>query len=188
MDITGAGFPKLIGVVTAVITLGSGVAFAQPEGLPALEVLRPEVVGARAAQADGRAVVTVDGKLQALVAELLERSPTFRRQWLRLTSVSRLAVHVELGPRPRGGYVLAASGLEVHADGVRHATVTIPGGTRLAERLAHEVEHLLEWLDGAEVATQHALGDGSVRHRSGTFETARATLVGRMVAAELRPR
>jgi hypothetical protein len=50
------------------------------------------------------------------------------------------------------------------------------------------VEHILERLDGVRVAHRHALGDASVRRASGAFETARAVLVGRMVAAELQPR
>jgi hypothetical protein len=73
-------------------------------------------------------------------------------------------------------------------DGSLLAVVAIPGGLRRAELVAHEVEHVLERLDGVKVASRHALGDGSVRLGSGTFETARAVLVGQMVAGEYRRR
>lgn len=132
--------------------------------------------------------VEVDGKLQGLIDDLLQRSPAFRRQWERMLGVPRLSVRIELVHAYRVLDAHAATAVSTLPDGSRLAVVAIPGGSRLAELIAHEMEHILERLDGARVATQHALGDLSIRRASNTFETARAVLVGQMVAAEYRPR
>jgi hypothetical protein len=103
--------------------------------------------------------------------------------------VARLSVRIELVHAHRVTDAHAATAVSTLPDGSRLAVVAIPGGLRLAELIAHEVEHILERFDGARVANQHALGDASVRRASsGTFETARAVLVGQMVAAEYRRR
>lgn len=167
---------------------GSPVAPAPSPTPSAIDLLMPEAIEARLTPEPPMASVEVDGKLQGLVDDLLRRSPSFRRQWQRMVRFPRLSVRIEL--------VHAYSVLDAHAatavstlpDGSRLAVVAIPGGLRLAELIAHEVEHILERLDGARVASQHAFGDASVRRASGTYETARAVLVGRMVAAEHRPR
>lgn len=192
MLITGAGLREIaagIGVGAAVVVLGSSMALAQPDDSgPDLELFRPEAIGTIGVVSDGGPAITIDARLQPLLQELLAHSTTFRRQWLRLTRAARLTVRVELVHQQHVLEGLAATRLEVGPDGSRQATVALPGGTRLAERLAHEVEHIIEALDGIKVATRHALGDGSVRRGSGTFETARAVLVGQMVAGEFRPR
>lgn len=192
MSFTCAVVSGLLGV-----SLSSAAVLAQP-GLPtspspsstpsAIDLLIPEAADASLTPELARASVAVDGQLQALVDELLRRSPAFRRQWQRMLRVPRLSVRVELvhARRVRNGH--AATDVSTLPDGSLLAVVAIPGGLRLAELVAHEVEHILERLDGARVASQHALGDASVRRAAGTFETARAVLVGQMVAKELRPR
>ena len=149
----------------------------------------PEVVGARSTASAATASVVVDAKLQGLIDDLLSRSPAFRRQWQRLERFPRLSIRIELVHANHiGGDAHAATTISVLRDGSLQAAVAIPGGRRLAELVAHEVEHILERLDGVRVDSQHALGDNSVRRASGTFETARAVLVGQLVAKEVRPR
>ena len=180
MSFTCAVVSCLLGV-----SLSSAAALAQPSGI---DLLMPEAIVARLAPQSRKASVEVDGKLQGLVDDLLRRSPAFRRQWQRLLRVPRLSVRIELVHAHHVRDAHAATVVSTLPDGSRLAVVAIPGGLRLAELVAHEVEHILERVDGARVASQHALGDASVRRTSGTYETARAVLVGRMVAAELRPR
>ena len=168
--------------------LGSRALLAQPVSVsPAIDLLRPEAVVALGATHPVGAAINVDGQLQGLVDDLRARSPAFRRQWQRLSRFPRLTVHIELVHQHRVLDAHAATRVVVRPDGSHDATVAIPGGTRLAELIAHEVEHILERLDGIKVAAQHAMGDGSIRKASGTFETARAVLVGQTVAAEFDP-
>ena len=192
------GWGKTFACLVFGILLGSSTAFAQPvlpdtgaarDSLTTLDLLMPEVVGASSTASAATARVVVDAKLQGLIDDLLSRSPAFRRQWQRLERFPRLSIRIELvhanqsaatrTRRPRSPFL---------HDGSLHAAVAIPGGRRLAELVAHEVEHILERLDGVNAANQHALGDHSVRRASGTFETARAVLVGQLVAKQVQLR
>ncbi|AMY07630.1 hypothetical protein LuPra_00804 [Luteitalea pratensis] len=191
------GGRALAGLVLGIL-LGSSTAVAQPvlpdggaarDSLTTLDLLMPEVVGASSAASAVTARVVVDAKLQGLVDDLLGRSPAFRRQWQRLERFPRLSIRIELVHANQiGGDAHAATTIAVLHDGSVDATVAIPGGRRLPELVAHEVEHILERLDGVNAANQHALGDHSVRRASGTFETARAVLVGQLVAKQVQPR
>lgn len=154
-----------------------------------LDVLMPDVVRVSAASRGQSARITVDGPLRGLLDELLRRSPAFRRQWDYLMQVRGLSVRLALVHSSPVEDAHAASVISSLADGSVLAVVSIPGGVRVAESLGHEVEHIIERVDGISVAARHALGDGSVRRSaSGSFETARATLAGRMVAAEYHAR
>ncbi len=153
----------------------------------AIVLLRPEAVGSPAV-AHQPTTVVVDSKLRGLVDELLQESIAFRRQWQRLTRAPRLSIRIELVHAHRVGDAHAVTDLVTLPDGSLVAVVAVPGGLRRAELIAHEVEHVLERLDGVTVAARHALGDESVRRGTGTFETARAVRVGKIVAGEYRPR
>jgi hypothetical protein len=177
------------------ILLGISTALAQPtraDALPArdtLELLMPEIVGASTAGGAATASLVVDDKLQGLIDDLLSRSPAFRRQWQRLERFPRLSIRIALVHANHvGDRAHAATTMSVLRDGSHEAVIAIPGGRRLGELVAHEVEHILERLDGVRVDSQHALGDTSVRRAAGTFETARAVRVGQLVAKEVQPR
>jgi len=183
------------GIALACLVLASRTAFAQPrltDLLPppdSLELLMPELVDGGWTGSTAVASVVVDARLQSLIEDLLSRSPAFRRQWRRLEREPRLSLRIELVHANHvGGGAHAATTISLLRDGSLHAAMAIPGGLRLAELVAHEVEHILERLDGVKVDSQHALGDGSVRRASGTFETARAVFVGQLVAKELEAR
>jgi hypothetical protein len=190
---TGGG--RALACLVVGILLGSSTVFAQPtlpDPLPApgaLELLMPELVGASSPPYAATASVLVDAKLQGLIDDLLTRSPAFRRQWQRLERFPRLSTRIELVHANHiDGDAHAVTTISVLRDGSQQAVVAIPGGRRLPELIAHEVEHILERLDGVRVDSQHALGDHSVRRASGTFETARAVLVGQLVAKEIQAR
>ena len=106
------------------------------------------------------------------------RSPTFRAQCERLAAagilvVLRRAASVQ-APR-RAESLIGGS-----ADGVTVARVLVPLNAETVELIAHELEHVLEYLDGV-----------SDRHRSGVtlgdgYETERAIKAGLRVAREVR--
>jgi hypothetical protein len=193
---TGRG--KTFACLVVGILLGSSATFAQPAltdteparaSLAAFDLLMPDLVGTGSTARSATAGVVIDAKLRGLVDDLLVHSPAFRRQWQRLVRFPRLSIRIDLVHSNHiGGDAHAATTFSVLRDGSQQAVVAIPGGRRLAELVAHEVEHILERLDGVKVDDQHALGDSSVRRSSGSFETARAVLVGQLVAKEIRPR
>ena len=132
--------------------------------------------------------ITVGGELRALVASMLRMSPTFRRQCLRIGGTRHLTVTLGhrlqyiQGPRAR---------TRVHTarHGPRHAVVEVLGAHDLAELIAHELEHIIEQLDGIDLARKVAAPTSGVwRTGDGAFETTRAIRTGRAVAGEMGQR
>jgi len=120
------------------------------------------------------------------VATMLERSPMFRRQCVRLAAAPHLGVAVRLlhsnatGARARtqirrvdGGQLIASVEINPYGD--------------FTELLAHELEHVIEQLDGIDLAGKATVARSGVRNcADGTFETSRAVRVGALVALEAR--
>lgn len=125
---------------------------------------------------------------QPLLESMLERSPTFRRQCQRIANASLLIVTVEVAasPAPR------ASRAETHIvrqNGRLTATVVINQVAAMEELIAHEVEHIIEQLDGIDLASKAMLRHSGVEtldHNGVVFETVRARHVGLKVADEVR--
>lgn len=122
---------------------------------------------------------------RALVEQMLERSPTFRRQCLRIAAAPSLTVTI------RTRHVSASAGVRAQTQFVTtpssrlHAVVEIIAMQDLAELIAHELEHVIEQLDGVDLRVRAAEASTGVRHTGGgSFETVRAVRVGRAVAAE----
>jgi hypothetical protein len=119
-----------------------------------------------------------------MLEKMWRHSPTFRRQCARLVDASLTVVVRLVGPaweRPIGAAVSRISlenGLVTSAD-VRLVIVE-------PEYLAHEIEHVIEQLDGIDLRSAAAQGLHGVsttdRQR---FETARAISVEGQVAREL---
>ncbi len=143
----------------------SGTAFAAPDeaALPSNLIL-PDVV-------------------RPLVVSMLRLSPTFRRQCTRLAEQPDLLVHIRLVGRIPDGPALSL--VERRGAG-RQASVWIELGqpTRYAESIAHELEHVLEQVDGTDLARLARQRVAGVLDLGGQYETARARSVGRTVARE----
>ena len=94
------------------------------------------------------------------------------------------------------GRQVAASECErcscAHADppddgGQLIASVEINPYGDFTELLAHELEHVIEQLDGIDLAAKATVARSGVRNcADGTFETSRAVRVGALVALEAR--
>jgi hypothetical protein len=130
--------------------------------------------------------LSVPSAYQTAVAQMLERSPMFRRQCLRLAGAPQLAVVVRAmhplagGPRARTQIARAEGGRLL-------ATVDIGAGGDFMELLAHELEHIIEQLDGVDLQAKAAVARSGVWICvDGTFETSRAVRVGTLVASEVR--
>ena len=95
----------------------------------------------------------------------------------------------------RGRQVAASESQAVpcaHADPPRRrgqlvASVEINPYGDFTELLAHELEHVIEQLDGIDLAAKATVASSGVRNcADGTFETSRAVRVGTLVALEAR--
>jgi hypothetical protein len=116
---------------------------------------------------------------------MLERSPMFRRQCLRLAAAPHLAVVVRIthptNAAPRARTQIRREG------GQLSANVEINPYGPFAELLAHELEHIIEQLDGIDLAAKSNVARSGVRLcADGTFETSRAVRIGTLVALEAR--
>ena len=130
--------------------------------------------------------LSVPSGYQAVIAQMLERSPMFRRQCLRLAGAPHLAIIVKTmhplaaGPRARTEIAQAEGSRLV-------ASVEINPTGDFMELLAHEIEHIIEQLDGIDLAARAAVARSGVWScADGTFETSRAVRVGVLVAREAR--
>jgi hypothetical protein len=122
--------------------------------------------------------------MQPMVARMWRASPTFRRQCARLTEAS-LTVTVRPGLRKNIAGVNAVTEIQVRS-GAPYAVQTSLRAVE-PEYLAHEIEHVLEHIDGVNLRWSVEHGLEGVRLTSGRqFETARAVAIGQLVADEVR--
>jgi hypothetical protein len=118
---------------------------------------------------------------------MLRRSATFRRQCLRIASQPHLVVGlrpavVEWRPRVRAQtrFFRTPAGNLVAAIEILPLTDTV-------ELIAHEIEHVIEQIDGIDLASRSLLPDTGVRVAAGhpnAFETTRAVRAGLSVSRE----
>ena len=121
-----------------------------------------------------------------LVASIAERSATFRQQLMRIASEPRLTIDLAFVPRIVGAraktvMVRQTDGLDAHIEVDRLDDVV--------ELIAHEIEHVIEQMDGVNLAAASAVGDVGIYSVSASgmvFETERAARVGLAVAHEVR--
>ena len=130
--------------------------------------------------------LTVPSGFQPAIEQMLARSPMFRRQCLRLAGAPHLAVVVRM-LHPLNGGPRARTQIS-QADGNRLiASVEINPLGDFSELLAHEIEHIIEQLDGIDLAARARIARSGVWScAEGTFETSRAVRVGTLVAGEVR--
>ena len=116
---------------------------------------------------------------------MLQRSGIFRRQILRIANAPRLTVSIgSFHPLPsdraraRTEFVSSDRGL--------HAEVQIAPLYDQVELIAHEIEHVIEQLDGVDLRLRASLRDtGASMCDNGSFETVRAVRAGLAVARDV---
>jgi hypothetical protein len=126
---------------------------------------------------------------RSLVETMLKRSPTFRRQAERIRQSPYLTVAIENSPPPVGTNSLAWTRISRDSKNNLQATILISPRDRLVELLAHEIEHVIEQLDGVDLHVKSRLQSTGVRHCDcadmGAYETRRAIVTGQRVAREV---
>ena|SRR5688500_1241212 len=115
------------------------------------------------------------GMLQPVAIGLLRRSPTFQKQCERIASAAVLRVSIRVVYAIASGR--AQTTITRYQAGALRAEILIQFGEDYYELLAHELEHVLEQVDGV------VLRDEMVARRawltdSGAFETKRASDAG----------
>jgi hypothetical protein len=141
-------------------------------------------VAALSREAPLPANLIVPDSLRPLVTSMWRQSLTFRRQCARLAEHPDFAVHVAFAVRVQEGW--ARSRLTRHGGGGSAAVlIELGGATRHFESMAHELEHVLEHLDGTDLPRLARQQVDGVERSGGQYETARARWVGRRVSAEM---
>lgn len=123
-----------------------------------------------------------------LVESMLRASPTFRRQCMRIAGDPRLTVRLTIGTASSRSDIRATTRLTWNDKGRLDAVVDIGSRQDTQELIAHEIEHIIEQLDGVNLAARAALphtGVTAIGHADNMFETTRAKRVGLKVVSEL---
>ena len=126
---------------------------------------------------------------RGVIETMLRQSATFRRQSERIRQASFLTVTIENAPPPAGTNSLAWTRISRDSNKRLHATVFISPRDRLVELLAHEIEHVIEQLDGVDLHVKSRQQSTGVRQCDcsdlGAYETRRAIVTGQRVAREV---
>ncbi len=121
--------------------------------------------------------------LRPLVTRMWRSSATFRRQCAQLAEHPEVTIAVALDPRTTHGRALVRVD---RGEAGLNASVQIEmrDPARYIEYLAHELEHVLEQLDGTDLLRLRRQHVDGVVNVDGRHETARALWTGRAVARE----
>jgi hypothetical protein len=124
-----------------------------------------------------------------LLESMLQRSPTFRRQCLRIANESWVTVSVGPAPPSWTHGVRAITRVLRKPAGRMFASVELLPLSAGVEVVAHEIEHVIEQLDEIDLASKATLAHSGVQEHALpgiAFETTRATRAGLKVAKEFR--
>jgi hypothetical protein len=131
--------------------------------------------------------IVVQAGLRAAVAQLWEGSPTFRAQCQKIGEHKRYRVAMVIEPSLSVSRSWRAQCvLRSYSSGFVTARMMVPPSRQLAELIPHELEHVIEHIDGINVqheARRH--GTGAYDTGGGRVETTRAVRVGRQARQEL---
>ena len=128
--------------------------------------------------------LTVTGELRAVAELAWTHSPTFRDQCLKLAAGNATMI-VEPASSSDGTLRAQTRILRTH-DGVTLARARVRPGAHTVELIAHELEHVVEYLEGVKFLMEAQRGTSRVSLSAGTYETRRAMDAGRRVAKEVR--
>ncbi len=106
------------------------------------------------------------GVFQPVVEAMWRQSPTFRRQCQRLAAERTLVVTLAVAPSQRPAFSRAWTEMSRKDGTLRFARVIILSPNDTVELIAHEIEHVIEQLDGvahgdrSSTSSTHAAGAG----------------------------
>ena len=132
--------------------------------------------------------VVIAGNYRPAVAAMLRYSPTFRRQCSRIALTPDLRVEITASLLPGLLPDEALTRIVRRPAGRMEADVQLGTIGDPVLLIAHEFEHILEQLDGVDLAMMASRTATGVHRRPGSehFETDRAIAAGRRVADEVQ--
>jgi hypothetical protein len=125
----------------------------------------------------------VVGELRAVAELAWEQSATFRDQCRKLASAG---ARIIVQPASSRDTWRAQTRIQKTDEGATIAFARVRAGTQSIELIAHELEHVIEYLEGIKFLMQAHRGGSGVRLAAGAYETRRAIDAGRRVAKEVR--
>lgn len=130
--------------------------------------------------------IQVETLLRGTTARMLERSPTFRRQCDLIGASGTIVVKVRVVPSARNSFTRATTTFRRYTSGLTVADVEIPAASRVVELVAHEFEHIAEYVEGVDLKDlTRSRPEEAFQLRDGSFETSRAVHAGRAVVNEV---
>jgi hypothetical protein len=132
------------------------------------------------------ATVSVAHDLRRHIGSMLATSSTFRAQCGRIASARSLIIMIRVDLTLAERSYRARSWFGRTPEGALVARVHISLRTNPVEWLAHELEHVVEQLDGLSLPALAADRQGAWLSGEKMFETTRAIEAGRRVAAEMQ--
>jgi hypothetical protein len=185
LDVEGMWYsPESILALASLVLLSPGEPVRTPSVLPAVAARASRVAACDAPAPSLPDSIALPPGLEPLVRSWLEHSPAFRRQCRELAAAPRLRATVRVTARPAGSTFRAITSFRQNRSGELVAQIEIRSAPDMTELLAHELEHVLEQLEGLDLDAL-AEGGGARRVSDGAFETARAVQAGHRVAAEV---
>ena len=122
--------------------------------------------------------------LRPALEKMRQSSPIFRRQCRRLAGASHLRVNLLLEELSRRPSHRARAAMEYRSGLLVSVTIHLTSFDEPVELIAHEIEHVIEQLDGVDLEAYARTGTVWKRE-DGAFETRRAIEVGRRVARDV---
>jgi len=161
----------LVFVLVASVASGTASAFAQEARVASLP-----------------ANIQVSPYLQSTFEQLLHRSQTFDAQCRRIAAASHVRITIVATPGPRATLEpRASSRITRHVFGALRVVVEIPVNSDHAELIGHELEHVIEQIEGIDLPGLARDGAPDVTEvQRGIYETMRAKLAGLAIADEFR--
>lgn len=131
--------------------------------------------------------IIVQAELRPTIMQLWESSPTFRAQCQRIGEERRYRVAVVIEPTLAISRTWRAQCvLRAYTSGFVTARVMVPLNRQVTELIPHELEHVIEHIEGINVSREaRTRGKGAYDVGSGRVETVRAMRVGRQAREEV---
>jgi hypothetical protein len=172
-------------VVVALATLSPILAL--PVAAPAQTLPTLDTVFDASVTLPQPANIKVDPLLQPVVDALLEKSPTLRRQWRAIGATRIVRVSLISSSLLRDATnARARTEVSRYESGAIGAVVELPTGVDITELLPHELEHVLEQVEGVDLpALAKRRASGVQQVGRGVYETERARGAGLMALREV---
>ncbi len=122
--------------------------------------------------------------LEPCVATMLSRSRTFRHTYMKIARRHDIRVKIVLAPNRRS-HVRAETDVRSFVGGQRVADIRLHTADDVVELIAHEMEHVLEQVEGTNLLLLSVAQSSDVHRVGRSFETQRGIETGLRVADEV---